>query len=42
MKGTGVSTGTAQPGGLPIYKPRDPVSRQAMAAFLQRFDGLAG
>ena len=33
---TGISTGTAQPSGLPLYKPVDPVSRQAMAAFLFR------
>jgi hypothetical protein len=36
MKATGISTGTAQPSGLPLYKPLDPVSRQAMAAFLNR------
>ena len=41
MKSTGISTGTVQPTGKPLYKPVDPVSRQAMAAFLQRFDGLA-
>ncbi|MCC5952025.1 MAG: S-layer homology domain-containing protein [Acidimicrobiia bacterium] len=33
-----LSTGTAQPGGNPDYLPVNPVSRQAMAAFLQRFD----
>jgi S-layer homology domain len=32
----GISTGTTQPSGLPLYKPADPVSRQAMAAFLYR------
>jgi len=37
---TGVSTGTAQPSGLPLYKPINPVSRQAMAAFLFRVDNL--
>ncbi len=36
MKTSGISTGTAQPSGLPLYKPADPVSRQAMAAFLYR------
>jgi hypothetical protein len=36
MAQTGISTGTAQPSGLPLYKPVDPVSRQAMAAFLYR------
>lgn len=40
MKSTGISTGTAQPSGLPLYKPVDPVSRQAMAAFLYRLDQL--
>jgi len=37
---TGVSTGTAQPSGLPLYRPTIPVSRQAMAAFLFRVDNL--
>jgi len=37
---TGVSTGTAQPSGLPLYRPTNPVSRQAMAAFLFRVDNL--
>jgi hypothetical protein len=36
MKSRGISTGTTQPSGLPLYKPSDPVSRQAMAAFLFR------
>jgi hypothetical protein len=36
MKDTGISTGTIQPSGLPLYKPADPVSRSAMAAFLYR------
>ncbi len=36
MKNNGVSTGTPQPSGLPLYQPADPVSRQAMAAFLYR------
>jgi hypothetical protein len=40
MKSTGISTGTAQPSGLPLYKPVDPVSRQAMAAFLYRLAHL--
>lgn len=40
MKSTGISTGTTQPSGLPLYKPADPVSRQAMAAFLYRMDHL--
>lgn len=39
MKTAGISTGTPQPSGLPLFKPVDPVSRQAMAAFLQRLDG---
>lgn len=40
MKSTGISTGTPQPSGLPLYKPLDPVSRQAMSAFLYRLDHL--
>ncbi len=40
MKTSGISTGTAQPSGLPLYKPSDPVSRQAMAAFLYRLAHL--
>ncbi len=40
MAAMGISTGTAQPSGLPLYKPVDPVSRQAMAAFLFRADGV--
>jgi parallel beta-helix repeat protein len=40
MKNVGISTGTAQPSGLPLYKPADPVSRQAMAAFLSRLAAL--
>jgi len=31
MAAMGISTGTTQPSGLPLYKPVDPVSRQAMA-----------
>jgi len=40
MKDTGISTGTVQSVGLPLYKPIDPVSRQAMAAFLYRLAHL--
>jgi YVTN family beta-propeller protein len=40
MKDNGISTGTIQPSGLPFYKPADPVSRQAMAAFLYRLAHL--
>jgi hypothetical protein len=36
MRTSGISTGTAQPEGLPLYKPLDPVSRQAMSLFLYR------
>ena len=32
----GISTGTAQPDGSRLYEPTLPVSRQAMAAFLER------
>ncbi len=35
---TGLSTGTPNPPGKPLYKPSDAVSRQAMAAFLYRFN----
>ncbi len=38
MKDTAISTGTVQPSGLPLYKPAEPVSRQAMAAFLYRLE----
>ncbi|MBC7442351.1 MAG: S-layer homology domain-containing protein [Ramlibacter sp.] len=37
MKATGISSGTPQPSGKPLYKPADAVARQAMAAFLHRF-----
>jgi hypothetical protein len=40
MADTGISTGTPNPPGKPLYKPIDPVSRQAMAAFLYRHDTL--
>ena len=40
MGDSGLSTGSPNPtpGGLPLYKPADAVSRQAMAAFLYRYD----
>ncbi|QIM19326.1 hypothetical protein G7066_13440 [Leucobacter coleopterorum] len=38
MRSSGLSTGTPQPGGKPIYAPKDPVSREAMAAFLFRME----
>lgn len=41
MAARGISTGTAQPTGKPLFKANDPVSRQAMAAFLHRYDALA-
>jgi hypothetical protein len=40
MAETSLSTGTANPPGKPLYKPSDPVSRQAMAAFLYRYNNL--
>ena len=40
LAGTGISTGTAIGGGRFEYRPAAPVSRQAMAAFLQRLDGV--
>ena len=39
MVQAGISTGTPNPPGLPLYKPLDPVSRQAMALFLYRLTG---
>ena len=40
MASHGISTGTSQPSGGPLFKPTDPVSRQAMALFLARYDGV--
>jgi hypothetical protein len=40
MNESGLSTGTPNPPGKPLYKPVSPVSRQAMAAFLFRYDDL--
>jgi len=41
MAANGVSTGSVNPaGGLPLYLPADPISRQAVAAFLGRYDAL--
>ncbi|UFS57493.1 phosphate ABC transporter substrate-binding protein PstS [Subtercola endophyticus] len=34
-----LSTGNAQPTGLPLFAPTEAVSRQAMAAFLYRYSG---
>ena len=40
MAATGLSVGSTNPdGGKPLYKPADPVARQAMAAFLYRDAG---
>lgn len=39
MHAMGYSTGTRQPSGKPLYSPKAPVSRSAMAAFLYRFQG---
>jgi hypothetical protein len=33
-----ISTGTPVPGDDPLYKPASNVSRQAMSAFLHRYD----
>lgn len=38
MYDSGLSTGTRQAGGKPLYKPQDGVSREAMAAFLYRLE----
>jgi hypothetical protein len=41
MGANGISTGNVNPdGGLPLYAPLDPISRQAVAAFLARYDAL--
>ena len=40
LASVGVTTGTPQPDGTSLYLPASPVSRQAMAAFLSRFDDL--
>jgi uncharacterized protein (DUF1800 family) len=43
MKAEGISTGTPGTGGAkPSYKPTDPVTRQAMAAFLHRMSDPEG
>lgn len=34
----GLSTGTKNPGGKPVYGSKDPVTREAMAAFIYRLD----
>ncbi|NQX29537.1 S-layer homology domain-containing protein [Microbacteriaceae bacterium VKM Ac-2854] len=39
MKAEGISTGTKQANGTVTYSPNNPVSREAMAAFLYRFSG---
>ena len=39
LASTGISTGTELPTGT-VFRPASPVSRQAMAAFLHRFDEL--
>lgn len=39
MADSGLSLGTPQASGKPLFKPTDPVSRQAMAAFLWRLTG---
>ncbi|WP_162231101.1 FG-GAP-like repeat-containing protein [Leucobacter musarum] len=38
MYDSGLSTGTRQASGKPLYKPQDGVSREAMAAFLYRLE----
>ncbi|MHA3683271.1 S-layer homology domain-containing protein [Leucobacter sp. HY1908] len=42
MGTTGLSTGNKQSSGKPTYKPKDNTTREAMAAFLYRADGLLG
>lgn len=40
MASSGISTGTPQADGLPLYEPGHSLSRQASVTFLQRFDAL--
>lgn len=43
MAREGITTGSVNPaGGLPLYLPTDPVSRQAVAAFFSRYDAGPG
>ncbi len=39
MKAEGITNGNVGPGGTLVFLPDDPISRQAMAAFLYRMDG---
>ena len=41
MAAEGISTGTPQLSGKPLYEPAKPVSRQAMAVFLARYTGVS-
>jgi hypothetical protein len=41
MGQSGLSAGTPNPTGLPLYKPLESMSRQAMAVFLHRYGGDA-
>ncbi len=38
LAGSGITTGTPQSSGKPLFKPLDAVSRQAVALFLARYD----
>ncbi len=40
MKANGITNGNVGPGGTVVYLTVDSVSRQAMAAFLSRYDGI--
>lgn len=42
MGEAGISTGTRQPSGKPLFAPKQPLSREAMAAFLYRYQVLQG
>ncbi|QIK63259.1 hypothetical protein G7068_08645 [Leucobacter viscericola] len=42
MYENGISTGTAQPSGKPLFEPKQTLTREAMAAFLFRLQGLPG
>ncbi|MHA3723409.1 CAP domain-containing protein [Leucobacter sp. HY1910] len=42
MKDMGYSTGTKLSNGTYVYKPKDSISREAMAAFLYRMTGVSG
>lgn len=38
----GIATGTRQKSGKPLFQPKEPITREAMAAFFQRYDSTEG